>query len=751
MEIKSDKNIFHFYLPGILSFLAACLLVFYLCRRFYQNYEQELVSKEQEQLLTMARTVGKSLVHYVDQELESMDLYYSALDSWKDSRDLAASGPEKAAEYFLEENPGLYDAVSCYGPDGELISQKGETSFDAAMLPDEGSAAAICGKQLCPDGWYQMYIARSFTWNEEWYTAVYAMNLNEIHRRIVAPVKIGEGGYSVVKDSSLSIIMHHAPDQIGMDAIYDRRVRYPQLDLTDLFDWISQQKSSPEGCDVIQTYVWDDPALPSIRRIIAYTTIHLPGEDWIVNSTLPYEELGQPLRSMIFRLASISLLFLCILCVYVYVMTRSLVRMEGQRKELEYFKEINAGMELLRRKDEEIQHYQRIQSIGQMSSHIAHEFNNYLTPIMVYGELLENDPSISATQQEMVHGILKSAEQAADLSRRLLDFSRQDSSVTLTSICLTEDVRDACKVIRQLTPRSVLFISEIADMQIYVSGRRGMVEHILMNLSNNAFHAMEKQKGMDERENRLTITLSAVEDSDAAFVKEDEAPQGAKESKEGEGNQPCADTGEERRHSWALLTVSDTGCGISKEAMDKIFEPFYTTKRSGKGTGLGLSVVRNIMTACGGHIRIESAVGEGTAFKLYFPQIQGGKETRKEAHKIRKVVVVDDEPEIFKSIGAFLEQAGYQCECYDHPAAVLSRIQKQKDYCDAILTDYAMPAMDGLEFAGIVRRLNADIRLILMSGMEDPRFEWYLKNKFIDSFLLKSDLAGLLLSALQSD
>ena len=287
------------------------------------------------------------------------------------------------------------------------------------------------------------------------------------------------------------------------------------------------------------------------------------------------------------------------------------MRTESQKNEIEYLKEINAGMELLRRREEELQHYQRVQSIGQMSSHIAHEFNNYLTPVFVYGELLvalEADPALP-------------------------------------------------------------------------SGPEALPE-------------------MPEK-------------------------------------------------GWVLLSVADTGCGISKDVLDKIFEPFYTTKRSGKGTGLGLSVVQNVMTAVGGQIRIHSVPGEGTTFFLYFPRTEEKQGNASAQKPVRRIVVVDDDTDILKSLKIFLESRGYHCTCYDHPAAVLSRLQQQKDFCDAILTDYAMPSMNGLEFAQVVRKLDPGIRLVLMSGAEDVRFEWYLKNKFVDAFVLKEDLSRKLPEALQ--
>lgn len=698
-------------LLGIAGMMAASSLTLYLSFVSYMDYRRELIKTEQTQLLTMAETVGKSLVNYVDQELSSMNLYFSSLELTGGQRhDIDAAS---AVEFFLDQNDSLYDAMACYTDDGRLLFQRGTMQFDLQMLSFH-KQAAICGKQYCPGGWYQMYISRRFLLNGQSYTAVYAMNLNSIYSQIVAPVQIGKGGYSIVKDNDLTIIMHHASDQIGMDAVYDRSVRYPELDLTDLVRWIHRQQTEQEGYDIISSYIWDDPGLKPEKRIVAYTTIHLPGEDWIVNSTLPYQELDAPLNRMILRLGSMSGLFLFLVALFTFGITRSLMKAENQKKEIDYLKEINAGMELLRRKEDEIQHYQRVQSIGQMSSHIAHEFNNYLTPVIVYGELLENDPSVSTENKGLIRGILDAAGQAAGLSRRLLDFSRQDSSTALTSINLTEDVKKACTVIRQLAPASIVFEADITEEPLYIRGRTGMVEHLLMNLSNNAFHAMEKKE-----EGRLHISLTAEI-----------------YGKPGADNLP-----ENSDQDWLLLSISDTGCGIPADAMDKIFEPFYTTKRSGKGTGLGLSVVRNVMTAVGGKIFIDSTPNAGTTFFLYFPRGKSAEDHPPSCRVIRKIVVVDDDPGILKTLDAFLKAAGYHCECYDHPAAVLSRLQEHHQYCDAILTDYSMPSMNGLEFAEIVRKLNPEILLLLMSGMEDVRFEWYLKNAFIDDFILKSELA----------
>ncbi len=187
--------------------------------------------------------------------------------------------------------------------------------------------------------------------------------------------------------------------------------------------------------------------LPRVRRVVAFQSIYIQGERWIVNSTLPVQELSGPLDSMMTMLIGVVLLYILILVVATVILLRNRFLAESQQKEITYLKEINHGMEMLVQKNNEIRHYQRIQSLGMMASHIAHEFNNYLTPVLIYAELLENDESISSENQEMIHEITKSVDQASNLSKELLAFSRQDTGVRLELLNFTEEV-GACGIHR---------------------------------------------------------------------------------------------------------------------------------------------------------------------------------------------------------------------------------------------------------------------------------------------------------------
>lgn len=323
--------------------------------------------------------------------------------------------------------------------------------------------------------------------------------------------------------------------------------------------------------------------------------------------------------------------------------------------------------------------------------------------------------SFSAAKTKSCSGIIDSVEQAKDLSRKLLDFSRQDSYGTMTEQDLVEETRLASQVVRHMAPRNITVDINLPDTSLFIRGNKGMMSHLLLNLCNNAFHAMEGKDGV------LAICL--------------------KQDKE--------DT--------AVLSVSDTGCGISKEAQAQVFEPFYTTKRSGKGTGLGLSVVQNVMDSVGGQVRIKSQVGVGTTFFLYFPLIAPAGSLPDHTKKgTCRLIVVDDDPALLKSLKAMVKslsapepedalpphsQKRIHAEYYDHPAAVLSLLEQDKDCCDILLTDYSMPSLNGLELAQLVRRLNPHICLVLMSGSDNVQFDSYLKSGAIDGFIAKTELA----------
>lgn len=665
---------------NILLLVLLSICVVFVDINSYRVYREKLIRSEQNQLLAMAETIGESLNNTIISELTKIDYFFSGNEI------PSAEQLERAVKAYREKNSAVFDAITI----------------------SEGTApgdAVINGKHLSDSGWYVLEINKDVETTDGTLRLMFLMDLNEIYRRIVAPVKIGNGGYSVVKDKNLAIIMHHAKNQIGMDAIYDRKEQYPELDLSSLEEWLNLQRNSDKGMSVIDTFVWDDPDIAPIKRIVAFTTVDILEEQWIVNSTLPMNELDEPLSDMLFVILTLTGLYFLIAAGVVVYINRTRMRSETQKNEIKYLREINQGMEEVARQKDEIRHYQRIESLGMMASHIAHEFNNYLTPVMVYAELLENDPETGERGKKMAGEILQSTDRAASLSRELLDFSRQDSGADLGPVNLRTETEAAVEVIKRLTPKKIEFSSEIMSQDMIVMGRDGMMQHILMNLCKNAFQAMEKSA-----QKKLDIVLKRT----------------------GEG---------------AVLTVSDTGMGISRDAKNRIFEPFYTTKGSHHGTGLGLSVVRNIMHSLGGSISVESEPGVGTVFTLFFPEMSQEKEKRAEG--IRKLVYLDNDKHFADELEGEVKARTRNSDVLKNNMEIsfateemhfLSRLQSDPKCCDIIVASYTLDTMNGIEFLEIARRLNPDICLILASESDDADLQWYVNNRIIDRIIMKDKL-----------
>lgn len=689
--------------------IALSLVVVLAGFRFYSRYREQVIRTEESQLLTMAGIVGNNLDSYLEQQLDEIDLFYSQRgipEEWAES-----NGIKLWTSYFLKKNADVYNWITVTEPDGTRFKYESgkeavqESSAEKTMSVAPGNKdqkARITGKEISDrTGWYELYIEKEVSSMSGICTLTFAMDLKALYEKIVAPVKIGEAGYSTVKDQNMNIIMHHAKNQIGLEAVEGRIQKYPDLDLSSLETWISRQEKEDSGTGVIDTYVWDDPGLKRVRRVVAFQAISIQGERWIINSTLPLQELSGPLESMMTMMIGVMIPYVLILVVVTVFFLRNRFLAESQQKEITYLKEINHGMEMLVQKNNEIRHYQRIQSLGMMASHIAHEFNNYLTPVLIYAELLENDESISSENQEMIHEITKSVDQASNLSKELLAFSRQDTGVRLELLNFTEEVGNAVSIVRQLAPAALTLKTEITEEPLYVLGRRRMAEHILLNLSKNAFQAMEKTERKE-----LLIRLEA------------------------KGN------------DMICLQVSDTGCGIGDDAMQKIFEPFYTTKGSRQGTGLGLSVVQNMVTSVGGTIRVESKSGEGTTFILEIPQNSTEVEDdgRKRLKHVQKIAIVSSE-ESAKTWKAAASHSRKTVDLYAHPAALIDRVQKDPSAYDLLIAEYTLPTMNGIELCEVVRRINPEIRLILIAEQGGADFEWYLNNDMIDRFMLKDEFA----------
>ncbi|MEJ2639170.1 MAG: ATP-binding protein [Desulfosarcinaceae bacterium] len=337
---------------------------------------------------------------------------------------------------------------------------------------------------------------------------------------------------------------------------------------------------------------------------------------------------------------------------------------------------------------------QRLESIGTLAGGIAHDFNNMLASIMGFTELsiedAEEQPTLVANLQE----VLNAGQRAKDLIQQILAFSREQDR-DFRPMAIRPVINEALKLLRASLPTTIEIESDLEKTDP-INGDPTQIHQILMNLATNAGHSMQTKGG------RLTVRLGQCR-------------------LERESSERHSDLTPGR---YALLEVTDTGSGMSPAVLERIYDPFFTTKDKSEGTGLGLSVVHGIVKRHQGVISVESAPGRGTTFRIHLPTIS--QETRSETVSAKvcptgreHILVVDDEPQVLKMCTSVLERLGYQVTAQGNPSEALQLFCQKPQAFDLLLTDLTMPTLTGDKLAYEVHRYRPGLPVVLFTGFSD--------------------------------
>ena len=347
--------------------------------------------------------------------------------------------------------------------------------------------------------------------------------------------------------------------------------------------------------------------------------------------------------------------------------------------------------------EDKLLHVQKMEAIGTLAGGIAHDFNNILTPIFGYAEMaLVTIPSGSAAALE-IQEVLKAGNRAKDLVKQILTFSRQTDR-DLKPMKIQFVIKEALKFLRASIPTTIEIRENIDPESDAVMADPTQIHQIIMNLCTNAYHAMREKGGV------LAISLSPIElDADALKNKMD--------IKSG---------------LYVQLEVSDTGHGIDETILERMFEPYYTTKANGEGTGLGLSLVHGIVKSLNGEITVYSEPQLGTTFRVYFPIIAN--ETKEQTvtdikaslpSGNERLLVADDEEVIVALMQQGLSSFGYKVTAVTSSVEALRIFKAEPDNFDLVITDMTMPHMTGQELAEEIVRIKPEMPIILCTGFSE--------------------------------
>lgn len=368
----------------------------------------------------------------------------------------------------------------------------------------------------------------------------------------------------------------------------------------------------------------------------------------------------------------------------------------GIRSAVEDITERRQTQEALRRSEEQLRQWQRVEAIGRLAGGVAHDFNNLLMTIKGCSELLLNAFDRRDPRREEVEEILKAADRATSLTRQLLAFGRrqvlQPQLLNLNSVVMNMD-----KMMRRLIGEDIQLVT-ILDKELWsVKVDPGMIEQVIMNLAVNSRDAMPHGGKL------ILETSNVIHDEEYASSHVSVKP-----------------------GHYVMLAVSDNGCGMDKETQSHLFEPFFTTKEKGKGTGLGLSTVYGIIKQSGGNIWPYSEAGQGTTFKIYLPRADkmasmykprsrpatapGGTET---------ILLVEDEEAVRAMVSRILQNKGYTLLEASNGNEAIQICQQYEGPIHLMVTDVIMPQMSGRELAERLAPILPEMKVLYMSGYPD--------------------------------
>ena len=359
---------------------------------------------------------------------------------------------------------------------------------------------------------------------------------------------------------------------------------------------------------------------------------------------------------------------------------------------------LGVATEITERKELEQQllQSQKMEAVGQLAGGVAHDFNNILTAIVGYADLLAAELRGDSRQLEDVEEIRKAARRAAALTRQLLSFSRKEV-LDPKIIDVNDVVMNLDKMLRSLISENIELKTMLADDVDAARVDPNQLEQVVMNLAINARDAMPEG-------GTLTVeTANATLDDDYASRHVSVIP-----------------------GDYVMIAVTDTGCGMSEEIKARIFEPFFTTKPAGRGTGLGLSTVYGIVKQSGGNIWLYSEPGKGTTFKIYLPAIEAlpediGKAAPVEVTRRGKgtVLLVEDDEQLRRLTHRALAAQGYEVLEADRGRAALDGARRHQGTIELLLTDIVMPDTNGRKLADTLRAARPGLKVLYMSGYPD--------------------------------
>lgn len=439
---------------------------------------------------------------------------------------------------------------------------------------------------------------------------------------------------------------------------------------------------------------------------------------WLLDSAWSFLSFEKNLNALVFQ-EPMSYIDTVLLKVSPYqivsrIMVTGIFIGTGSIIALFFYKQKKAEEEKIRL-ERQLQQAHKLESIGTLAGGISHDFNNILYGAIGYTDLCLDDVEpgtlVHSNLEELKSGLLR----AKSLTKQILAFSRQnDSEIEPTMVVPV--VKEVVQFLSATIPSTIEIRIDANVTESTIMGDPTKIHQIVMNLCTNAVHAMEENGGI------LEIALDQIDIGSNS-----------------DGHSDC----ELNPGPYIRLRVTDSGIGIPPSDLNRVFDPYFTSKEQGKGTGMGLAVVHGIVQSYHGHISVESREELGTRFDIYFPLLKEndtGPEKRNDLnlpHGHEHILLVDDHPQVVNIQSHLLEGLGYKVSAKASGPAVVEAIKAGKSAYDAVITDMTLPKMPGDVLAEKIKKIAPGLRVILCTGYSEKISNTRARAVGIDAFLMK--------------
>ena len=549
-----------------------------------------------------------------------------------------------------------------------------------------------------------------------------------LYQQLVSDLHVGTNGYIMVKNADNRVVMHPERAQWGIEVLEGRQKLYynSELDMSSLSDLLKTQQEKTSGIMDYYSYWWTDPSLPRVHKISAYRQLAVGSSFWIVSAVVDYDDLYQPVADSFRKMA---LMFSAIAFIMV-MLTAFVFRLQQKNSQntarINALQEVNDALEELHRSEEFLQHGQRLQLMGTLTGGIAHEFNNFLTPITGYADLIMADADPESEIYDNALEISEAAEKARDVVKQISAMSRKNVETIYDAIPVKKMLCQTRKLVETNCPKQVEFVEQMDLNEEEVLGNSTQLQQVLLNICVNAIYAIGPSAG--------TLTLSA-----------DVVPRGELLLRFPDEKMP------EVWPSYVRICIADTGSGMDKETLQHIFEPFFTTKKTGEGTGLGLAMAEQIIRTHRGYICAESTLGQGSTFYIYLPVLAQEREREQlqwAQDSNLRILVADDNQKVLSMLEKELGRLGLTVSACARRGDVRTLLDSQP--FDVLAIDESVTEGSGIDFCMSIRGQFPGLTRIIMASSLTRELIDAKNHGVIDGYILKPVSASTLLEEIRA-